>query len=315
MISQADSLKAAVKASKEKDILTYSNISMYLTCPRKFKYRIQDYLVPIDRDETALRIGSNYHDLLERLYKKESVVDILDHLESVYSLRESAPDMVQEFCRLKAMFLAYTSHYAGQDNFKVLGVEENITGPIKNPDSAGTSQSFTFKGKVDGLIQDAEGRCLFEHKTTAKLDSGYIKRVVSFDIQIALYAHFLGVDRVLYNVIQKPSIRFRKNDTEELYVERLLEWYEEHPGCFFREEITITPEDKRQALKTLWSVSQKILLDRRADYFVQSPGNCQKFNRFCEYYELCCSKDNPIVKDNSYKIKKPNSELNSEPVF
>lgn len=302
------------------EILTFSAGSLYLTCPRRYQLRHIDHLVPAEWDQTNLRVGSNWHKMLEDFYGGKSPTEINDGLATLY------PEPNEEWAKLSAMFANYSARFplAG-DGFKVAHVEKKLSGEIENPDTSGKSRSFTFAGKCDLIVSLADGSsAIVEHKTTSRLDRAYMDRVVAFDLQTALYAYYAGmelqgrpIETVIYNAASKTSIRLKKGETIEEFRTRCIAWYAEAELPFWRQTLTLTAEDFQQAKETLWQISKKILDDKARNFFIQNPGACEKWGRFCEYYALCSSKNSPLIRENAYKIQAPHSELLevSEPAF
>lgn len=302
------------------EILTFSAGSLYLTCPRRYQLRHLDQLVPAEWDQTALRVGTNWHQILELFYGGKSPAEVEQGLATLY------PEPTEEWAKLSAMFAAYSSRFplAG-DDFKIAHVEKKLSGEIENPDSTGKSRSFTFAGKCDLIVAIPDGAlAIVEHKTTSRLDRAYMDRVIAFDLQTALYAYYAGlelqgrpIENVIYNAASKTSIRLKKGETIEEYRARCITWYAEAELPFWRQSLTLTTEDFRQAKETLWQISKKILDDKARGFFIQNSGACEKWGRFCEYYPLCASKNSPLIRLNSYKIQPPHSELleTSEPAF
>lgn len=293
--------------------LTFSQCSLYMNCPRAWSHRYRDCLVKLDREETSLRVGSNWHKLLELWLNGK---DAMAQLEKDYADRnmDQSGDMVQEFARLRGMFLAYSARYSRKE-YSAIETEKPIKAEIYNPDTGSVSRTFEFHGVADGLALRQDGSwALLEHKTSSKIDAAYIRRVSTFDFQVALYFAALNqtgipLTGVIYDAIQKPTIKLTKKENEETYSARVAQWYQDNPDAIFRQEITLSPDDLLQAQRLLWSVTQKILLDSRLGFFAQNPGNCEKWGSFCHYFELCSSKNNPAVRESLYEVREANPEL------
>ena len=332
----------------EKELLTQSALKMYQSCPRKFDYRQQQKLIPLEQAD-ALRFGGRFHDVIEQRNDGKDLKACIFSLEETYADRnfDESGKMINEFCHLVGMTMAYFKQYPKeQETFTFEKVEEKIESPLINPDSGHPSRSFNFGGKCDGIIIEDGVRKLYELKTSSKIDRAYIEKVSTFDTQLALYSKHLGLSECCYDVIKKPTIKRKKSikiydevqefkkdgepkknktktlkgereETEAEYIERINDWYAidtEDKLC--RIPLTVSDGDKTRAMKTLWNVSQKILQDRREKFFFQNSGACEKWNRFCDYHALCASNDSEIIKQNQFKTKEINSELtDKKPVF
>ena len=87
-------------------------------------------------------------------------------------------------------------------------VETQFELPLVNPETGYPSRTFVLAGKIDGLTADY----VVEHKTTGEdigPDSEYWARL-RVDPQISLYSLASNRNKVLYNVIRKPTIRPRQ---------------------------------------------------------------------------------------------------------
>lgn len=328
MQKQEIDLIKAVKASKhqELEVMTQSSVKCYQLCPRKYQNRYIKGIIPDKPEADALRIGTNWHKLLELLKLGNAEDYIREYLEKQYEARnlDESRKMVQEYCRLTAMFVFYVSKYKKQDeeDFQVISVEEVINEPLTNPSTGRKSRSFRFNGKVDGvwktkrdIDQIPEGTIfLAEHKSASNASPGYMKTKAGMDLQTSLYCYHLGLSFCLYDVMVKPSIKLRQKDTESDYIARILDWYaDKEEEKVFRLWLNIDQEKKRRARLSLWSTSKKILSDKNDDHFMQFSESCEKWNRFCDYYALCESGDNPIIEEQLFRKKKAHSELDDQP--
>jgi len=334
----------------EKELLTQSGLKLYLTCSKKWDYRQEQSLVPLE-EAPALRFGSSYHDILELRNTGHDLKECIFSLEETYADREmdESGKMISEFCCLVGMTVAYFNRYPLEDEeFTFEKVESKIKAPLINPDTQRASRSFDFSGKCDGVVKDKEtGKLsLYELKTSSQIDRAYILKVASFDVQCAIYTHHLNLDSVIYDVVKKPTIKRKKSvkvydeiqefkkdgepkknktkilkeerpESEEEYIKRIASWYEiDTDDKLCRLSLVVTEQDKLRAMRTLWSVSQKILHDRRDSFFIQNAGSCEKWGRFCEYYDICTSHESEIIKQNQFKTREINSELtDKKPVF
>ena len=110
------------------------------------------------------------------------------------------------------------------------------------------SRTFVHVGKIDGMATLRDGRtALVEHKTTGEDISPtaeYWTRL-RFNGQLFLYvlaARAAGwdVDTVVYDVIRKPAIRQKQNETAEQFGERLAQDTAERPDFYFaRREVAV----------------------------------------------------------------------------
>lgn len=121
------------------------------------------------------------------------------------------------FASISGLLVGYDARWRGM-TWRTVEVEEEFQVPITNPETGRNSRTFTFAGKVDGVVE-ADGRqYLLEHKTAseeiADPNSPFWRRL-AIDAQVSGYAlaywqlgrKFAGT---LYDVIRKPTIRQRE---------------------------------------------------------------------------------------------------------
>jgi hypothetical protein len=119
--------------------------------------------------------------------------------------------------RARAMVTVYHETWGHiWQHYQVLEVEREFTFPLLNPETEGTSRSFSEAGKMDALLRRKSDDALMvlEHKTTSddvSPESSYWDRL-RMDTQVSKY--FLGalqmnmnVGGVIYDVIGKPGQR------------------------------------------------------------------------------------------------------------
>lgn len=337
-----------------KAILTYSAMSSYLSCPRLYYNRDIQMLVTKERDP-VLDFGSVWHGALERWYTSgDEVVKIraiLKYIDDGFPNRESDAQQKRDWMMLHAMFEEYLVRYPDEP-FEVIAAETKFEMPIINPVTKRISKTFTLSGKVDGLIRMKDTGELFvlEHKTASRVDESYIEKL-PLDFQINLYSYALTrqlmqpITGVLYNVVQKTTIRQNPGETEEEYDKRravliaksktgtttakrqLPESDDEfrdrlrskfhEPEMFVREQLLISEQDRNRTEQYVWTITQKIIAEMRAGDWLRNCGHCFKFGKPCQYWALCRSGDSELVRDNCYDIKPPHEELAevTEPLF
>lgn len=204
-----------------KTILTNSSISAFKSCPRKFYWRYERQIEAVTRPE-ALLLGTAIHGFLECYYRQipyEPPIDLTPKSQAI----------------LKGTMEGYAVRYMDDcDLFDAIALEQVISGEILNPETGRPAREYAYGGKVDGLVilkKDMEGfktgdLLLLEHKTTSKVDEVYFERL-QLDSQLLLYSLYLSrelgapIAGTLFNVILKPNLRMKKNESEDEYHQRL----------------------------------------------------------------------------------------------
>lgn len=137
-------------------------------------------------------------------------------LEAAFSAIETND---AEAARARALMIAY-DHRWFFEPWRCIAVEQEFNVPVSNPDTTGTSKTFTLAGKRDGLLEDQEGRLwLLEHKTTSDTTfadpGGAYWRAMSIDSQVSAYVLAAWQEGVkiygtLYDVLRRPQLKQKK---------------------------------------------------------------------------------------------------------
>lgn len=271
-----------------KTVLTNSSLSCFKTCARKYYWRYCRELELLNKPE-ALGLGNALHGFLEAFYRRESYTP-----DGTLSAKSRGI--------LAGVVDSYPHLYAGDfDLFEVIAVEKAIEGEILNPETGRPARGYSFGGKIDALVQlkaDLNGfkagdLALLEHKSACRVDENYLDRL-ELDSQIRLYSLYLEremktpIRGVLYNIIIKPGIRQRKEESVEMYAARLqaamgqVEQYQ-------RRHIRIPDHHLQETERELWEMKVIIARARQEQLFPRNARSCFDFNRKCDYFSLCTS--------------------------
>jgi len=199
--------------------------------------------------------------------------------------------------------------------YKVLAIEKEFNLPLVNPDTGKVSRTFRHGGKVDLILDDGKGGVVIvDHKTAANINGDYIDRI-QHDAQ--LYSYALAAEKVFdrpctsmyLNVIQKPSIRLKKDESDEAFYRRMGDWYSSDK--FLRQQITIDKRFLQTVRKDLWERGQQIRFSDYHNYFPRNTNSCVQYGYTCPYYKLCIL-DQQHLKETDYEKKEAHSELSSQ---
>lgn len=232
-----------------REILTYSAISSFRNCARKFELRYQEELGTESQVE-ALYVGSIVHKVIEEFYNAAKTTCLPEkQLVAARVLRENLtaghmgdPIAHARWHHITAMTESYFKRWCfggpcpvGQitdAEFDVVSIEEKFFAPIINPETGAQSRTFCMAGMVDGVVRLAVDRRLYilERKTASSIDSGYLAKLWT-DFQSMLYASYLSriykeqFAGVLYDIIGKRT-RFEQKggETQEEFDARLAEY-------------------------------------------------------------------------------------------
>ena len=247
--------------------LTASMIASYKKCPRRYELEYVHDLKPIESSE-ALTVGSTYHANVEK---------ILKHKE--YSHEDLAGKMAEAF-----------EKYINYEDWCVIPEEEfrfRLT------------RGVYLKGKLDGVTIDGVP---VEHKTTGQYSLEKYIDHLAYDDQIAIYMLITSSERAIYTIIQKPTIRQGKNETEEEYLQRVSEWYSpEHVQCVNVVRSAGELEDKREEILYL---AKQIRSTKR---YWRNPNTCAITS--CPYASICLNYEPDMQLIGFEKKERRNEEL------
>jgi len=159
-------------------------------------------------------------------------------------------------------------------------IEETVKMPIKGG-------NIEFRGKVD-LVR---GGTLIDWKTTADPQKYIDAQVVGYQAEmyaLALQAQGRKLDRVVYRLIRKPTIKLSGKDATPIdYQDRCVEWLRKTPGALLEHEHYITDHKLGLALSKVEDTAWEIQQSRSRGYWRQNELACKDFMRRCPFVPLC----------------------------
>jgi hypothetical protein len=246
----------------KKLILSASSIGAFKSCPIRFRNAYVYGIRPIE-DKESQRIGTNWHLLLETAalvpgsecpecemnfaagdqfdpeqcvicegtgkVPDDIMVVVTRVLNKAYENVVFADPEAKEIERVTLLhaLAGYRWHY-GEQLEPVVAVEQYFSLPLLNPQTGHPVPDVFIKGRIDKLIEIANGIAVKEHKSTSKSidpDSTYWGHL-NLDVQTTMYIYAarrmqMGVDMpptmreplintVKYDVYHKPTIRPKK---------------------------------------------------------------------------------------------------------
>lgn len=285
--------------------ITYTALSAFRNCRQKYKHRYVDELV-LDRPKgNALWIGTLFHEGIERFYNGESMTDIVSY---VASQKDDLGDP-DRWLRVNAMLIAYADKYK-DEQLEIIALEDEFEVPIINPATGKKSTTMVLGGKIDGLVKCDDGAfAIFEHKTTAVPIQNYIKTLWS-DFQTRLYcdaySRYKGikVNRAVFNIIKRSQRRRKRHEADDDFLIRLIEDTE-----FYRQELIFGKGMLGEIKTQLWDLKDNMQQARRENRWYKNESQCRSFFGICDYYDLCSSANNPIVRNSMYMKRERHEEL------
>ena len=241
--------------------LSVTRLKCFEACRFAYKFKYIEKLEPVQKPD-ALVTGSNYHEKIEQIYRDG------------YCL-------IDDYSKESAMALAYEKYI--YPKFKVKAVEEWFEKPFGN-------RGHVLVGRVDGVAEDGY---LVEHKTTGSDNLEEYEYDLEWDEQILAYMYGYNVRKMWYTIVKKPTIRQKKNETDEEFFDRMCKWYDEDTGTKIKVvEVTRTDEEIAEFEKHLELMADVMENAEIEDkYLYRNPLHCKCWGRRCEYSSICLNYD------------------------
>lgn len=237
--------------------ISIHRIKTFKSCRRQYQLKYIEELEPMTKTE-ALESGKRYHDYIDKYYKGEEI--------------EEEP--TKEY----AMFIAFKKYIAPRIDMKT------------------TEQKFTYKlmrgknlvGIIDGLGDDH----LNEHKTTGETNLEEYLFMLGWDEQILAYMLATGLRKIVYDVLRKPNIRQKVNETDEDFFQRMVDWYDEDTDKkILVATIMRTDEEVETFRQDIVAIAKEMTVANRTKLFYRNTCACNLYNRMCEYAPICLHND------------------------
>lgn len=272
--------------------LSYSQYDKYCACPKMYEY---SRLYKTRTFNINYFVGNIIHEGLHLTYSKD--VDMFEKLnkhfeETLEKEREStmfSPETEQKIVEWRViiigMIYAYNMKYKDfMNNHELVHNEKEYTVDL--------GDGVTFFIKIDNILKNkADRHLVHEVKTTRQLNEQYVFDI-QYKVQPACYYYFgrmvgeFDPVGIVYDVLQKPSIRVKKGEEYSDYLDRLEEYYQKDPHAHLHMEIINQPNIKE---KDLIHSIKKVAEQIENKQFHKTWKDCNR----CDYKKLCFNDDAP----------------------
>lgn len=272
------------------NVLTYTAATTLCLCERKYEYRYERCLrLKRDDDSDALVIGSAFH-VGAAAYLS---VGLDAGLEAIGAWREAhvvlGPDenrrLDERAAKARAMLRASALKWPREDI--AAGSEQVVSCPIRNPQTGASSRSFTLMGRVDGIV----GRTLLDWKGVSYPNDFIRAKRIGYQIEcyaLALMEAGTEIDSAEFRLVTRPSIRLCGKDKDAAaYEERCFEWLASDATTMVHHDHFVTDSRLDNAREWMWTVSQRVLNNRKSGRWLTNELACKAWNRDCDYLPLC----------------------------
>jgi len=278
--------------------LTYSGIKDILTCQRRYYWSREEGLRPIDVP-APLTYGSLVHEFLD-LYLDD--YDPLDcYTTALDGAKSKFPTEGDVFCKATATCMAYGDRFGLGLPFEVLDTE------VKWVVDMG---AFDMHGRVDGVARKDGKLYILEHKTASKIDERYVDGIWR-DLQVSIYGYIASefleqkygekIEGVIYNVLQKPTIRrlgiTKKRlapEADDQFHARCMDWYEKQgDDAFHVEVVPLLSHQREDVLREVIEYYFLYEFARSRNFWPRNTQNCNRIGLKCPFLSLCDSGGTP----------------------
>ena len=230
--------------------LTASKLRAYKSCRRLYELQYIDCLIPTAEYE-PYAVGRSYHDKILKIVKNGK-------FDKTYDKTDAMADAFGKY------ILPKIQTYKTEVEFKTR-----------------LCHGIYLNGKTDGI--DRNGVVL-EHKTTSAAIGEDFENKLCLDDQIFIYMIGLGANELIYTVCQKPTIKLKQNETEEEYLKRCEQWYDESKTAIFK--ISKTKAELEEKKRELIDIAKEM---RAQKHWHKNPNNCKVLA--CIYSKICLKYD------------------------
>ncbi len=251
--------------------ISYSSIERFRDCAYKYYLSKIANCLPV-KTSTALNVGKMFH----KAHEQPSLFDAITMLNAEY--QAATTDNINSVLLVDTMISSTYKH------LKPLGcTERELELTVKIPGKRG----FNYFGIIDGILKD--GRT-YEIKTTSNTVDKEAE-IQRHSIQNPLYWVLSGINEgTVVDIIKKPTVRQKKNETIDEYFDRCTEQYDSEPDRFFKRiELPYEEIKHKAAVSYLQTAIDDIRACINRNDFPRRYGHACKtpWGNFCDYQSLC----------------------------
>ena len=180
---------------------SYTQISQYLACPRRYKHRYLDGWKEKDT-RAAMLFGRAFEQALAAYFRREDSAAVLFREWAVY--RESSLDYSKgaSWDRMLQQGIQLLERFAQEDRIRVRQPERNLQIKFTKPISTGND----FVAYVDAIGQMDGTRRLIEWKTTSSRYPEEPEGLLGLDPQLICYSWMTGIADVAQVVFVRKRL-------------------------------------------------------------------------------------------------------------
>lgn len=293
----------------EEDGITQGLLSNWVDCHQRALHWLRRLTRRDDEESLPMAFGNAAHKVLEWLYAEKRKPGKIPSAAHIHKLNQrwldtwhadnprASAKLIErvEACAafLDGVIPAYVAHWS--DDFtkrRWIGVEHEFSIPYTTADGRKTR----IRGVVDGVFLEKRIAWLLETKTKSWVDQEFLVRWLPMDLQTNIYLWAVRqliperkVAGVVYNLIRRPALRQKKDETLRQFAQRCAEDVLARPDWYFlRLEVKFTIKELKAFAVRLARIVEEFCdwLDGKVPNF-PNPSACRQFNRPCWALDAC----------------------------
>jgi len=267
-----------------------SKIQDYDTCPRLYFYKYILGYRPIDPIHDLV-FGKAFHIAKEILFLEGYSMKSIENGMKAFLIEyrkdfgaETDMDRKKNPASAMLALTKYVQDYE-RDEFKVLYTEIGITVPV--------ADDRVLYGKMDAIVKDPLFGIQGYDTKTAGAHWSYLEASFRMKMQMALYTHFLFSyfePEEVYGMVIDATIFTKEPDNLRISIPLNINYLES-----WLWETNRILDDLEVDFSRLEAVKERNI-NMRA--FRRRTESCVKYNRICEFHDLCYSRPNPVARQN-----------------
>jgi hypothetical protein len=286
--------------------LSYSMMSTFLKCEQMGYWR---YVKEYEKKQLVVPfiVGDIYHQAISMLYAKEKVDSVIKKADKLYKDRVQqeredgnvSSDNEQNLVENKVVVLGMIRGYAEHNKKDIVAMKQ----VANEHDKIYSIPKFDaqIRVKQDNIIEYKKNWFGHEMKTSKTVNANYVENS-QYSFQTALYFHVHNtqydlpkskrpvgkkLSAILYDAIQKPSIRRKNGEDEKQFLNRLGKYYTASDASkYFYKETFVPKISAEHVYDTIHGCISKIeMIMKGGSYYkpIKSYSDCA----WCDFLSLC----------------------------
>jgi hypothetical protein len=272
-----------------------NNARAIASCWKKYEFNYLQGLSP-KKQSIDLSLGGIMHDAFDMSAKGATDSDVLNHIKTTFEGLGRVEELIDQEDITVAMYTAMGmwAHYPYKDlsGFSDYKSELEFKVPL------GKKRGVRFVGRVDGLLKEDGHWWVREYKTTGLTPRQFQGRMAKSG-QVSGYIYALrkmgyDIKGVMVDMIKKPLLRKRVNDTGETFGQRIMNDYledrkvsEGERKAYLRHKEYRSDTQIEHWLRDMEMFVDDVRSRKKSNKWYRNYDNCWRYNKLCHYSLIC----------------------------